>query len=391
MNKKPQFLFWIGTLSVIASIGIHVYLTNHHYQYKFGQNLIEGGLCNINDKFNCNATTASEFSEMFGVPISIFGGLVNFMLLCMLLAYRFPLLGQTTQTALQSTIKAFSLGIFGVSIVMGTLSLLVVKTICPMCAGSYLTSFIAFMSLWSYFGFGFFAIKPFDVKVILTSGLTVLAFGFLIHTNKMRTYGGPEITEILKLQLDEWKNSPEKSLVPVSPLTMNASADAKIKLVEFADFLCGHCATAYPIIHAFVKNHPDVELSFQAFPLDGECNSAINFSEGTRCYLASVSQCAGQQGKGWETQEWLFANQQVLMSKDAAKQKVKENAAALGLNEETLNICIESEETRNAIKAQAKLGSDVGIQGTPSLFINGKKVPSGFNIPLLETIYREIK
>lgn len=388
--RKPQYLFWIGFFAVAASIAVHIYLANHHYQFKYGQDVADGGLCNINDNFNCNATTASAYSEVFGVPIAVFGGTVNLLLLLFLLGYRFPILARSTQEALVTPIKVISAGILLVSLLMGMVSLLIIKTICPMCATAYLLSFISFSSFWIYFGKSL-ALQAFDFKIIPVVGVLTLVLGFLVHFNQLRKFGGPEVTEIMKLQLEDFNNYPQKTITPVDAMVIHPNPEAKIKIVEFADYLCPHCATVYPMIHKFIKSHPDVEFSFQAFPLDGECNSAINFAEGTRCLLAYVAQCAYAQGKGFEAQDWIFQNQRDLISKDVVQLKMRDMIANLGMNEEELTKCTDSEATKNAIKGQAKVGIDAGIKGTPSLFINGKKIPSGFNIPLLEKIYMEVK
>lgn len=389
MSKKPQLLFWICVLSTMAAIGAHIYLTNHHYEFKYGSAAAEG-LCNINETFNCNKTTISQYSEVFGVPIAVFGGLVNFVLLCLLLGFRFPILKTETQIALTTPIKLFTLGIFLVSLVMGSISYFGLNTICPMCSATYLFSFISFVTAWLYFDKGL-QISGLEFKLIPGLAIAILIFGFFFHHNNLRKFGGKEVQEFARLQLEEWRSYPTKEFTPVSPITMNASSSAKIKIVEFADFLCGHCAKAFPIIHNFAKSHPDVEFSFQAFPLDGECNSVIPRSTGIQCMLARVSHCANEQGKAWETQKWIFENQRDLLGKEAINKKLDESYVNLGLNKETLLACLDDEKTRTAIKAQADLGTQVGIRGTPALFINGKKVPSGFSIPLLERIYREVK
>ena len=381
-------LFWVCFLSTIAAIGTHVYLTQHHYNFKYAQ-VASDSICNISETVNCNRTTASAYSEFLGVPVSIFGGLINFLFLGLLIAFRYPITSKETRASLGGPIKLISLGIFATSIAMGALSYIVLHTICPACTAAYAFSAIGFVSAWMMVK-NTPLFSKFDIKFYPIAMGLILVFAFFIHHNSLRKYGGPERLEFMKLQFTEWKNSPQKTIKLVSPLTMHPSEKAKMKIVEFADFLCGHCATAYPVIHNFVKAHPDVEFSFQAWPLDGECNKAIPHAEGTRCLLARISHCAGEQNNPWKTQRWIFENQRELMSKDMVQSKLKEKVTDLGLDQEKLMTCIESEAAREAIRGQAKVGSDLGIQGTPALYVNGKKVPAGFSIPLLEMIYQEV-
>lgn len=388
MGKNRSLVYWICLLTVIGSIGVHIYLTNHHYDFKYGQD-VSGGICNINEQFNCNRTTSSSYSEFFGIPISIFGGLVNFFLLGLLLCFRFPVVSQGTQTQLAAPIKVVSLFIFLTSLVMGTISLTQLNTLCPACSIAYFLSLLTFGGVLVLTK-GQSFISGIE-KILYPSAIVgIFAFAYFIHHNKLRNFGGKEQVEYMNLQLQEWQNAPEQNLQVVSPVQKNPSPSAKMKVVEFADFLCGHCATAFPTVKAFINSHPDVEFSFQAFPLDGACNKEIQYSEGTRCYLAAISQCAHRQGQAWKTQEWIFNNQRQLLSKDMVKTMLDENAASLGLDKEQLVQCAESEEVKEIIRNQAAAGATAGVKGTPSLYVNGKKVPGGFTIPLLQKIYESL-
>ncbi|MEM7647223.1 MAG: DsbA family protein [Pseudomonadota bacterium] len=389
MSKKSNLFFWVAIVSLVASIGVHIYLTNHHYDFKFGALDGNGGLCNINSSVNCNKTTSSSYSELFGIPVSIYGGLVNLALLFFLLAFRFPIVATSTQKKLVGPIKIYSLGIFGTSLIMGGISLFILNTLCPMCTAAYVLSLVTLVGVFQSVGPGL-NMDGFSMKVIPVSGLVIAAFAFFVNHNSLKKYGGDEIQEITRLQFEDWQNKPSQNLIPVDPITIHPSSSAKMKIVEFADFLCGHCAKAFPIIHNFVKNHPDVEFSFQAFPLDGECNPAIGRPSGVPCLLARVSQCSHQQNKAMEMQEWIFSNQPKLYNKEAVMPEVEKKLQEFGMDAEAFKACLDDEKTRSSIKEQAQLGTEVGVRGTPSVYINGKKVPPGFSIPLLEKIYRSL-
>ena len=388
MSKKSKWPFRIAILSTLLSVAIHIYLTNYHYNFKYGQTMSES-LCNINEKFNCDRTVSSPYSEFFGIPISIFGGLINFALFCLLIAFLFPIVAKKTQQSLKAPIKTLSLGIFLVSLVMGGLSVFLLKTLCPFCTLIYLLSFIGFFCLWLALdkGFGF---SGFHLKFFGGLTLLVLGLAFLFHKNSLLKYGGKELQEFAKLQMETWLNTPKKDIRPVSPLVINPSEEAKMKMIEFADFLCPHCAKAFFIIHKFIKNHPDVEFSFQAFPRDGQCNPAVEYSVGAPCLLARLSHCAGQQNQTWKVQSWIFENQRKLVTKDMIHRELEGNTFSSELDKKKLMACLESDQTQKVITEQAKLGKEIGITGIPSLYINGKKVPPGFSIIFLERVYSKL-
>ncbi len=387
MDKQQRVLFWIATLAIFSAILAHSYLTQHHLELRYGHGGGDG-ICNISDRLNCSHTSASSYSELFGVPIALFGALVNFVFLCLLFAYRYPLVSRSTQYTLTTSLKLLSLAIFLVSLVMGGISLFALNALCPVCAFTYLASLISFLAVWRLIP-GNLGFSMFEVKLIPSLALSVLAFGFFINHNLKKEFVDPEMLELNQLQFEDWKNRNPQNLITESALKKGPE-DSKMVIVEFADFLCGHCATAYPIIHNFLETHPDVRFEFQAFPLDGACNSAIPHSSGVSCLLAQVSHCAGQQDKAWTTQDWIFKNQRDLLNKESIRSRLNDQALALELDSETLWSCIENTKTLETIRAQADVGVQLKITGTPTLFVNGKKVSGSFSIPLLEKIYRSL-
>ena len=271
---------------------------------------------------------------------------------------------------------------------MGAISLFVLDTICPACTATYVLSFISFVSIWAITTPGSL-VQISDFKLYGVVGAVLLGFSYVVHGSFSEQYFPKKAQEMISFQFADWNAKPAIEIDPISPLQLNPNPNAKMKMVEFADFRCGHCATAFPIIHKFAKTHPDVELSFQAFPLDGECNPVIGRANNVSCFLARLSHCAGEQDKAWDAQEWMFKNQRAFGSVEAVKSKIIE-ATSLNLDTEALFQCADTDQTREIIRNQAKLGEQVGVKGTPSLYVNGKKIPGGFSIPLLKKIYNSL-
>lgn len=381
-------LFWLGLASIIASIFVHMYLTNHHYSFKYSDH-VEESMCNMNEFMNCNTTTASNFSEFFGIPMAILGALVNFLLLLGLISYRWPIFGEKVQSNVAPTLKIASLFIFATSLVMGSISLFILKSLCPFCLASYILSIVTLFSVWTVLSSSSFRISLVEIKYFGGALLVTLALGFFFHKVSLSNFGGKQLMEVTNLYYQDWKNQSPKEFTPVEPMTLNASQTAKMKIVEFADFLCVHCKNAFPKIHTFVKSHPDVQFSFQAFPLDGACNPEIGYSDGTRCLLARLSHCSGEQNKGWEVQQWIFDQQTDLVTSEAVKEKIPSFVSSHGLNGDSLQACLDAEKTHTIISDQAKLGKEIGVKGTPALYVNGKKVQM-ISIPILEMIYSDL-
>jgi protein-disulfide isomerase len=84
---------------------------------------------------------------------------------------------------------------------------------------------------------------------------------------------------------------------------------------------------------------------------------------------AEASACAEDQGKFWEMHKQLFANQQKLSIED-----LKAHAAAVGLDAGKFAECLDTSKNKAKVDADQKAGSDLGVNGTPAFFINGKLI-----------------
>jgi protein-disulfide isomerase len=84
--------------------------------------------------------------------------------------------------------------------------------------------------------------------------------------------------------------------------------------------------------------------------------------------LAVAARCAGQYGKFWEFHDLAFARQ-----KQGNPETVRTWLLGLGIAKPEVDACLESPSKYEKIKADVDLGLTVEVDGTPSLYINGKK------------------
>jgi protein-disulfide isomerase len=147
-------------------------------------------------------------------------------------------------------------------------------------------------------------------------------------------------------------------------------ADAKVTLVEFSDFECPYCVRAASVVTDIKKNYADkVRFVFRQFPL-GFHKDAHG--------AAQAALAANAEGKFWEFHDKLFANQKAI---DTAS--LEKYAKELGLKKVTSAL---SDKTYAAqVDADMKLGAEVGVQGTPTLFINGKRVANPTDFAAVKT------
>ena len=135
---------------------------------------------------------------------------------------------------------------------------------------------------------------------------------------------------------------------------------APVTVIEFADFECPFCAMEAPVIEKMWQAHqPQVRFIYKFFPLQAH-------PHGESAARAAVAATA--QGKFWEMHDKLFANRDHLEQAD-----VDGYAKDLGLDVAKLHVDMASQATTDRIERDKKLGGSVGVQGTPTIFINGRE------------------
>lgn len=153
---------------------------------------------------------------------------------------------------------------------------------------------------------------------------------------------------------------------------MTGSKDAKVNIVEFADYQCPACKAANPVLKRLVeeyKDNPNVNLVFKNFPLDSiHPNARIS---------AEAAEAAGEQGKYWEMNELLFANQEQWSTNPSPLDIFVGYAQQVGVeNIEQFRDSVQIRKYNEIISADVSDGQSVGVNSTPTIFINGEKMES---------------
>jgi protein-disulfide isomerase len=221
--------------------------------------------------------------------------------------------------------------------------------------------------------------------------LVVPALGMFLANWKIGdAYGEREIGPLVDRAVADWLGTAPVNVDPAFPLVRGASPErAKLTLIEFADFRCGHCKHAAPTLDAFVASRPDVRFLFQPWPLDGACNPKIPQAYGASCALARASYCASKSGSatGWAAHKWLYEQQEKFTSNEAVDKAIGAMAGEIGLQEAALVACVASDEARDAVAKQSAVGDALDIPGTPTIYANGRKLPYGQVLAVLRAAY----
>jgi protein-disulfide isomerase len=140
---------------------------------------------------------------------------------------------------------------------------------------------------------------------------------------------------------------------------------APITIVEFSDFQCPYCGAAAPELERLIEQHEGkVKLVFKHFPLSSHSRAVP---------AALAAEAAGRQGRFWEMHDLLFANQRTLEDADLAR-----FAQTLGLDMDKFAADLASAEVKARIEADRAAGEKVNVEGTPSIFVNGRRFEEPF-------------
>jgi len=148
---------------------------------------------------------------------------------------------------------------------------------------------------------------------------------------------------------------------------LDEAADGKVTIVEFLDFECEVCGAVYPAIEQLREEYAgEVTFAFRYFPIPSHKNS-MN--------AALAVEAASQQGKLEEMYERLFVTQAEWGEQQDSKAELFRNyASELGLDLAQFDAAIASPATQARVKADFDAGRALGVDGTPTFFVNGKAV-----------------
>ena len=150
----------------------------------------------------------------------------------------------------------------------------------------------------------------------------------------------------------------------------NGAGNKDLTIIEYGDFQCIFCGQSHPIIEEVEEAYgDDISVVFRHFPLVDRHPNAM---AGHR-----AAEAAGIQGKFYEMHDLLFERQQVWSAASnvgAALELIEGYASEINLDMEKYNIDVQSPEVAEKISAHQASGTQIGVTGTPTFFLNGERI-----------------
>src|SRR3982751_5648860 len=197
--------------------------------------------------------------------------------------------------------------------------------------------------------------------------VVVLGGGFVLGKVVTKDKGGSASAAATKAQSAAAMNQPQgagdgvdRVRVPLEGAA-KGPADAKVNIVAFSDFQCPFCSRVVPTLAQIEKEYgKQVRVFFRHNPLPFHAAAPL---------AAEAAVAAEQQGKFWEMHDKLFANQQNIKRPDLEKY-----AQEIGLDVAKFKAALDSGAGKARIQADMALAKQVGANGTPNFYIDGRNL-----------------
>lgn len=204
--------------------------------------------------------------------------------------------------------------------------------------------------------------------IYLTLTVVILSAGFYYLVKNIKISNVPGI--VSEKNQEEIINVWEGDLPPLG------NPQAPVKVIEFGDFHCPFCVITaiqfYPELEKYLQSGK-VVFYFRDFPIPQLHPKAFLVHLGSRC--------ANEQGKYWDFHKKAFEDyyQKVMVNRDPNFTTGDENylielAKQLNLNVSQFKECLTNQKYKSQIERDIQDGNKIGVDGTPTFFVNGEKV-----------------
>lgn len=188
-----------------------------------------------------------------------------------------------------------------------------------------------------------------EIRPFLDARRAAQARAILVEELKSKNAGA------VKMMLD----APRYTVPTSASDPVRGNAAAAVTIVEFSDYQCPFCARVNPTLAKVRETYGDkVKIVFKDYPLP-------NHPQAPKA--AEAAHCAAEQKKYWEMHDAMFSNQRAL-----EVPALKQTARAMGLEGAAFDQCLDSGKYAATVRSGSELGDRMGVNSTPTLYINGR-------------------
>ncbi|HVL70093.1 MAG TPA: vitamin K epoxide reductase family protein [Vicinamibacterales bacterium] len=378
MSPKSRTLLLVFALLGLGASSVSSYV---HYRLLTQPNY--ESFCDVGSRVNCTQAYLSQYGSFGGVPVALAG--VIFFGIVLAIA---GLAGRPASPARENAAAyVFVLSTVGLAfaLYLAWASYFVLEVFCVLCAITY----VAVIALFIISGGA--ASQPMsslprraarDLRTLVSSPVALVtalaimggsvallaafpseADGIRQQSEAAATY--QPLTPEQRKQVEDWWD-----VQPVVDVPVPKADGTQVQIVKFSDYQCPACRSAHDALKPVLAKYrgQGVQFVMKHYPLEAECNPQLG---GGNHYGSCEAAAAYEMAKGTphleKLDDWLFQNQSTL-NKDVAR-KAAQDIAGITDYDARYQAVLET------VKEDAALGRSLNVNSTPTIFINGRRIP----------------
>jgi uncharacterized membrane protein/protein-disulfide isomerase len=381
----PVDLRW---MALFATIGLVAAVSSTWVHHQVISDPTYASFCDVSSSLSCTNAYTSRYGSFAGVSVALLGALY-FAGVLLLLGF-----GAATR-AVRPNVAAyvFAAAIVGLAGVfyLGYASFVVLQTVCLLCVATYVAVLGLFVSAAAATRIPMRTLPErlaADLSTLLrTPAAAAAALVFVVVAVGAVRWFPAEALTAASVDGGGQAAAPATAAIPADQLkeleqflgaqqrvpVMVASEGAAVVLVKFNDYQCPPCGQTFamykPVLAKYAKEYPGkVKYITKDYPLDPECNRlAPSGGHMASCEAAVSVRLAREKGKADAMEDWLFANQPTL-----TPARVKEAARMVG---GVADFDARYASQLQLVKGDIEQGGQLQVQGTPTFFLNGIRLP----------------
>lgn len=381
-------IYWrlAAFILVFLGLGASVYLLVRYFAISTGDAELFD-VCRAFFGGDCDAAIRSGFGVQLGIPLAGWG-VVHFVVVAVALLLSI-VLGESFHTEATLAALFFCTVAAVCGIILTAVMLSGATNLCSLCLGIHVinlglipvvkrgsVSTIGELLASVTSGFKYFTGRNVQNLVLarwkILGFATILLVGIVsyqwifVQTDRQTVPIDPEFGEVLK----EFKNQPSVKIPIGADDPYIGKKKSPAQLVLFSDFQCPSCQNFAVYLEGIRKKHPKLTVVFKHYPLSSQCNDYMTFDKHPQsCEAAYAAVAAKNQGEFWRYHDAIFASTQPFKS-----ETFRDLARNLGLDMVKFEDDLADPATNIKVKIDVLLGKSLGVDGTPTLFLNGKKL-----------------
>ena len=364
-------------LLAFSLLGLAASATSTFVHYRLLTDPTYISFCDVNAAVSCTQAYVSRYGSFWGVPVAPAGMLYfAFVLLMAGVAGRASSAASETAPAYIFAVSTLALGFV---LYLAWASYFVLKIFCILCAITYVSVLAIFVISGGATAFPMTTLPrraARDLRTLVSNPFPlVLALMFVAGAVAVITVFPresqarppqakaqyPPVSEDERSKIAEWWEMQPQVNVPVP------NDGAKVVVVKFNDYQCGACKATHDLYADVFKKYSPSQLRYvvKHYPLEGECNPHAPGNHYASCEAAAGVIMAKAKGTSGKLEDWIFANiGPPALTPDQVKNAVRTVGGITDFDAQYPRALQE-------IKTDAGLGNLLGVNSTPTFFVNG--------------------